>query len=238
MKDISKNHLVIHGWMITNLDLKGTDLIIYALIYGFCQDEKSKFTGSLSYIEIWAGTSKNTVRTSLKSLVNKGLINQYIVEKNGVTFNEYMIVQNLRGGIKNWRGGVSKIDTNIIIDNIDNNNKKNESQNLKSWEDIKAQNGYGMSMNDLCNETIKDEDYLQMISRYIYQKNNKVILNKKQVQAYVIAAHGYIKNTGVIHERRQDYRKHIERLISKDFEKDKTLYEESKLILKLKNSEK
>ena len=32
------NYVAIQGWMITDLNLKGNDLLIYAVIYGFSQD--------------------------------------------------------------------------------------------------------------------------------------------------------------------------------------------------------
>lgn len=31
----NENYLVIQGWMITELKLKGNELLIYAIIYGF-----------------------------------------------------------------------------------------------------------------------------------------------------------------------------------------------------------
>ena len=36
-KDISKNYLNIQGWMVQDLELKGNELLAYALIFGFCQ---------------------------------------------------------------------------------------------------------------------------------------------------------------------------------------------------------
>lgn len=32
------NYVVIQGWMITRLGLKGNELMIYAVIYGFTQN--------------------------------------------------------------------------------------------------------------------------------------------------------------------------------------------------------
>ena len=34
----NENYLVIQGWMITELKLKGNELLIYAIIYGFSQN--------------------------------------------------------------------------------------------------------------------------------------------------------------------------------------------------------
>ena len=68
------NFIAIQGWMRNQLNLKGNELLIYALIYGFSQDENSRFKGSRKYIADWCGCSLNTVDRSLSSLVNKGLL--------------------------------------------------------------------------------------------------------------------------------------------------------------------
>ncbi len=71
------NFVTIQGWMRTKLNLKGNELLIYALIYGFSQDGESRFTGSRKYIAEWCGCSLDTVDRSINSLVNKGLLAKY-----------------------------------------------------------------------------------------------------------------------------------------------------------------
>lgn len=71
------NFIAIQGWMRTQLNLKGNELLIYALIYGFSQDGESRFKGSRKYIADWCGCSLNTVDRTLGSLVNKGLLAKY-----------------------------------------------------------------------------------------------------------------------------------------------------------------
>lgn len=71
------NFIAIQGWMRTKLNLKGNELLVYALIYGFSQDENSRFKGSRKYIAEWCGCSLDTVDRSLSSLVNKGLLAKY-----------------------------------------------------------------------------------------------------------------------------------------------------------------
>ena len=51
MEKIKPNNFInIQGWMVTELGLKGNELIIYAIIAGFSQDGESNFHGSLSYL--------------------------------------------------------------------------------------------------------------------------------------------------------------------------------------------
>lgn len=40
------NYVVIQGWMLTRLGLKGNELMIYAVIYGFTQNGETEFIGS------------------------------------------------------------------------------------------------------------------------------------------------------------------------------------------------
>ena len=50
--NISKNHYVVEGWMIQDLGLKGAKLTIFAIIYGFSQDQTNVFNGNIKYLEI------------------------------------------------------------------------------------------------------------------------------------------------------------------------------------------
>ena len=34
-----ENYITVQGWMVTDLNLKGNELLIYACIYGFSQAE-------------------------------------------------------------------------------------------------------------------------------------------------------------------------------------------------------
>lgn len=66
--------IAIQSWMVKRLGLKSNELIIYALIHGFCQDGHSYFYGSIRYIMDSTNLSKETVLTVLQSLVRKSLI--------------------------------------------------------------------------------------------------------------------------------------------------------------------
>ena len=47
----NESYISIQAFMINDLHLKGVEKEVYALIYGFCQDRQSEFSGSLSYIQ-------------------------------------------------------------------------------------------------------------------------------------------------------------------------------------------
>ena len=124
----SENYIVIQGWMLTELNLKGNELMIYAIIYGFSQNgDGQRYTGSLQYLADWTNSTKQGVIKNLKSLIDKGLIgkeervfnNVKFCEYYSTKFNtplnkvEYPIKQSLTGGIK------QSLPNNIDIDNID-----------------------------------------------------------------------------------------------------------------------
>ena len=83
------NFISLQGWMLTDLKLKGNELIIYACIYGFSQAENQVFSGSLQYLADWTNSTKQGVMKCLKSLVEKGYIVKTDNMINGVKFCEY-----------------------------------------------------------------------------------------------------------------------------------------------------
>lgn len=86
------NFIAIQGWMRNQLDLKGYELIIYALIYGFSQDGNSKFSGTRRYIAEWCGCSMRTVDNTLASLLNRNLIAKHEKYVNGVRACDYTAI--------------------------------------------------------------------------------------------------------------------------------------------------
>lgn len=88
------NFIAIQGWMRTQFNLKGNELLIYALIYGFSQDRNSRFKGSRKYIADWCGCSLDTVDRSLSSLINKGLLAKYPhTDDRGSRLVDYAAIQ-------------------------------------------------------------------------------------------------------------------------------------------------
>jgi len=85
----NQNFITIQGWMLNSLDLKSNELLVFALIYGFSQDNQSKFTGSLRYIQNTLNIGRNTAIRALASLTEKEYINKDILDVNGVTFCHY-----------------------------------------------------------------------------------------------------------------------------------------------------
>lgn len=87
----SDSYFQISGWMINKLKLKGVELQVFAIIYGFSQDGRSKFMGSTKYLMAWTGSSRNTVMKAIQSLVEKEYIVKETEEISNVKFNRYRV---------------------------------------------------------------------------------------------------------------------------------------------------
>ena len=142
----AENYLVIQGWMVSDLKLKGNELLIYAIIYGFSQEEGQRFTGSLQYLADWTNTSKETTRQCLKSLVEKELLIKEEEYINNVKFCRYY-TRNLEGVYKKLGGGIQETCINNIEYNkeynINNNNKEEvETSKKDTLYDYLQNNGF------------------------------------------------------------------------------------------------
>ena len=134
------NYITIQGWMRTELNLSGNELIVYAIIYGFSQNKQGEFTGSAQYLADWVGCTRRTIMSILNKLVENGTISKTETVLNN---NEKRVsyqaergcekisqgVKNFhrgcekisQGGVKNFHRGCEKISHNININNNTNN---------------------------------------------------------------------------------------------------------------------
>ena len=132
-KVLNKNYILIQGWMINELQLKGNELLIYAIIYRFSQAENQSFNGGLQYLADWTRSTKHGVMKNLKSLVEKGLIDKNETLIQGVKFCEYRITkfnmgmqQSYTGYATKLHGGMQQSLPNNILDNTNNNKLDNK----------------------------------------------------------------------------------------------------------------
>ena len=89
MASIKENSFItIQAFMVTELNLKGNDLLVYAVIYGFSQDGESWYTGSIDYLQQWTNSTRQGVLNSLKKLCDLGLIEK----KESRPTNHYRVI--------------------------------------------------------------------------------------------------------------------------------------------------
>lgn len=136
-----ENYINIQGWMITDLMLKGNDLLIYAIIYGFTQDGEQWFEGSRQYLADWCNSTKKGISKNLDSLTKKGYIIKEEQVINNVKFCKYKAnLEKLTPGNKvphpgeqsSPPPGEQSSPNNIYINNIDNNKEKSIKEKVDS----------------------------------------------------------------------------------------------------------
>lgn len=100
-------YIVILPWMREELDLKGNELLVYALIHGFSQEAQGCFFGSLEYISKACGCSRPTAIETLKKLRERGLIYKRELIENNVKMCQYTAIT---GGSKETLPPVKNLD--------------------------------------------------------------------------------------------------------------------------------
>jgi hypothetical protein len=160
----NENYVMIQGWMSQKLNLKGNELIVYAIIYGFSQAEGQRYTGSCQYFADWCNCSKRSVYNILDELVSKGLIFKDERTINGVKFCEYGIT-NFTSGEKISLGGGEKISPN----NKEIDNKDIKENNISN-RNIKEKKAYGQFNNVL----LTDDEYNKLSALFFDEVNDRI----------------------------------------------------------------
>ena len=147
MKELkSENYVTILGWMITELKLKGNELLIYALIYNFSQAEDQMFIGNLQYLADWCCATKQGVSKNLNNLIKKGYVQKIEIPKDGVSnmiaystkFNT-PIKQSLIGLYNIYNAKANKANNDIAVNsNSINNIKKENNKKIIKREESKT----------------------------------------------------------------------------------------------------
>lgn len=138
MKD--NTYITIQSWMITELDLKGTELIVYATIFGFSQDGESRFKGSRQYLAEWCNGTTRSVQTALNSLVDRGLVQKFENTVNNVKLCEYVAIFTPSEKISPPPSEKISLN-NIVLDNIDKDSISTNT-NTTQTEDDYSSKGY------------------------------------------------------------------------------------------------
>lgn len=82
---------IVHSWMLTSLELKGNELIAYAIIYKYSDIKGQEFVVSIRKLAEIMNVSKNTAQTVLDSLIEKGFIIKCASLDNVTGSNAYKV---------------------------------------------------------------------------------------------------------------------------------------------------
>lgn len=186
MKDISESVLVIQPWMVTELKLKGNELLVFAIIHNFSSDGESVFFGSLDYLATWCNSTKQGIIKSLNSLVQKGFITKTEcgVGQTNKYSTKFTSKQSLMGIKQSLIEPLNKVEQTvkqslinnkyIIKEDIKKDNKKGKSKKEKFLDSISSK--------------LQEYDFKQTVEEKIldfYEMwyDNKVVIPIQSIEA-------------------------------------------------------
>ena len=161
------NYITIQGWMRTELDLSGNELIVYAIIYGFSQNKQGEFTGSAQYLADWVGCTRRTIMSILNKLVEDGIISK----------TETVLNNNEKRVSYQAERGCEKISHNININN-NTNNITRDTNNVHSCSE---------SLEETNEETA--EEFFERAWQYYPNKRGKGQVSEKSKER--LMSHGW-----------------------------------------------
>ena len=145
-----ENYINVQGWMLNKLHLKGNPLLVFALIYGFCQDGSSCFMGSLEYIQEWTNSTRQGVINALKTLVK----DQLIIKEEATPSNHYYVNFVYLNDKFNLHVDESECKQNLQY-TIDNNTNNIDNNYIKSKEESDLTEVIINYMNKVCGTKFK-----------------------------------------------------------------------------------
>ena len=179
-KVTDKNYIVIQSFMVSELGLKGNELLIYAIIFGFSQTAEQAFRGSLSYLESRINGTRPTIIACLKSLVKKGLIEKEEQTINGVKLCSYRVLNNLTDDEEAPQEVVKKFDEGSenslqgVVKNFNDSSKNSLHEVVKN-------------LNEGSKETLHNNKYNNKVDNKIDNKvDNNIVENSKKYDTKVI----------------------------------------------------
>lgn len=152
-----KSHVTLLPFMITDLNLKGIELIIFAIIYGFNQDNMGAFYGSLEYLAAWTNSTKQGVIKALTSLLDKNLI-----------------IKNKTGNKCVYKVNSVELESKLSLTETVNSVESNGKQSLPNIIDIPNKDNKDISepvSSSKKSHTFSNSDYSECMN--IYYKNRQ-----------------------------------------------------------------
>ena len=159
------NYILVHGWMINELNLKGTELLIYALIYSFSRDGKTRFQGTYQWIAETVGVTRRQVIDTIKRLIEKGYVTKHEKCINGTLFYDFSASgvdftpseKTSPGECKNFTGGSEETSPHK------NNNHSNKDIYIKKDTYVSKEN----SLSDTIDEYTSDDELRTALYEFV-----------------------------------------------------------------------
>ena len=180
------NEYVVTGWMVNRLELKGNELVVFALIHAYSQ-AYGWYMNSQQYTADATAVSKVSVNNSLKKLVEKELLikEDYTIAGTNSKFCKYKVNINkvnelCRPGKETLPPGEETCYNNIYnINNKDNNINIIKEKNFTGGEDLVEELFNSYTENDnLYNMLMEFRDFRNQKKKPLTEQAAKMLLNK------------------------------------------------------------
>lgn len=235
--------------VIPNSVLNNTELSFKAKgLYAYIQSKNDGWDFSAERISRQTKESVTSVRSGLIELETAGLLQrvkfqndkghweiQYILHENpylDIPTSENPMLENptSENHTNISKKDISKKD---ISKKYINNNNKSETQKLKSWDQIKDEQGI-MDFKDLIQEAINDTMFVERLCMQLGQEKK---ISVEIMKCYIYAIYSHWKHDiKVTHNNRSDLRRHLMNTIKKDIYGDNFFYKQALLIQKQKQN--
>lgn len=188
----TESYVVLRPFMVEELGLKGSELVAYALIYGFSQDGESWFTGSAQYVADWCGIARRNALGVLQKLTDKGLVEKvrtgqgcaYRVCRNITGDKTSLVIKHHRTGDKTSPVTGDKTSPNNIGD-ITSNNARERRHKLGEFGHVLLSDG---------DERKLDEQFPGFWRDYIARVDEYCEQSGKRYRNYRLTISKWIRN--------------------------------------------
>jgi hypothetical protein len=200
------NYLVVPATARNKFNLRGNELLVFGIIYGFSQDGLSLFSGSTAYISEWTGLSRRTVLRILKDFTERGIFIKlscsgkeckYSVNfefendnKSNLTSDKMSQVKELTTGDKMAQVPMTKCTR--TYDKMSHNNIYNINNNIK--ENIKRKKFIKPSLQELKNYCIEINSKIDAQRFFDYYEANGWIAGKVSMKDWKAAIRNWTRN--------------------------------------------
>ena len=193
----NKDYILISGWMVNQLNLKGNELLTYALIYGFCQNTESRFKGSLKYIANWLNITEQGVIKVLKSLISQNKIGKTVESGPGAIkiCKYYTIFDNSTTklfAVSTKQNAVPA--TKLFADNITSDNTRNSTTTDNTMPEKKSEAEILLIINNKINELFENQiEFSSDLASKLLVSFKKSKLDVQKICNYIQWAYKYLK---------------------------------------------
>lgn len=167
-------YINIQVFMVNELHLKGNELIIYAIIWGFSQDGISEFKGGLQYLADWTNSTQQGVLKALKSLLQKQLILKNEKRNGFIKYCTYKTTETKFTGSEPLNKVESSIKQSLIDDETKFNGaiKQSLSNNINDTLDNTINNNKEFSAGNIPDNTKKKKGISEEDIKSICEADN------------------------------------------------------------------